>query len=99
MASDHACAISSDDSLYCWGDADPNGFTEDVATPTKIGSDKWLSVATAYNDSCAVRADGTLWCWGDSRPIPASRSGATAPGLESRKRPATSHFSVCARAP
>lgn len=65
----HACAIATDKSLYCWGSTtsrEAGGLNtgSQVSTPTKIGTDQWLRVATSKRGGCAVRADHALFCFG-----------------------------------
>ena len=67
----HTCAIKTDGSLYCWGDAQHGrlgqGVVEDtyVHAPTRVGSDSdWLQVAAGMEHSCAVKTDATIYCWG-----------------------------------
>ncbi|MCM2344126.1 MAG: hypothetical protein NDJ24_06155 [Alphaproteobacteria bacterium] len=67
-----ACAIKTDDSLWCWG------FSEDGSTgigpttefsipvPTAVaGGGAWKKVSTNASVSCGIKANDTLWCWGD----------------------------------
>jgi alpha-tubulin suppressor-like RCC1 family protein len=68
--SHHACALKTDSSLWCWGNAGGgrlgNGLTTpDVDTPVQIGTDTdWAMLALGQTFSCALKANGTLWCWG-----------------------------------
>lgn len=73
MASyDHACVISTDGVLYCWGD---NGFgqvgngttsnTGPVRTPTAIAGVPMPAVVATYTQtSCAIDSTGVAYCWG-----------------------------------
>ena len=70
----HTCGISTDRTVYCWGNtaAGQCGVepTESVLVgPTKIpGLDKVISMETVKNHSCAVRSeDPTLMCWGSNQ--------------------------------
>lgn len=68
---DHACAIASDDALYCWGS---NLFGQlgigtsgvDVGTPTAVaGGLKWWAVSAGDRYTCAVElSEGYVYCWG-----------------------------------
>lgn len=67
---DHACALNSNGSLWCWGS---NAFTKlglglsaDATQPTQVGTHSdWIAVATGRQHTCGLRAGGSLWCWGD----------------------------------
>lgn len=70
----HACAISVDGALFCWGQnsegqlaqADPwpdPGVNSSV--PVRVGAgETWSKVACGQGHTCAIRADSSLWCWG-----------------------------------
>jgi alpha-tubulin suppressor-like RCC1 family protein len=71
----HACAVSADGTLWCWGDnrygqlgtGDQQPRLVPVPIdPMGLGSGV-TSVFAGDNHTCAVRSDGTLWCWGDNR--------------------------------
>lgn len=67
---DHACAVKTDGTTWCWGD---NTFGESAAsnltgpttTPTQLGTDtSWAELTAGWGSTCALRTDGTAWCWG-----------------------------------
>ena len=67
----HACAIKSDNTLWCWGDNQygaigdgAGGLDATTNAPTKIGSDAWLSVDAGEKSTCAIKTSTSLWCWG-----------------------------------
>lgn len=69
----HTCALASDGSAWCWGEAGPaSGWptpswdvTESVATPHLVDSSVPFTTIEAGNqNSCGIAAEGTLWCWG-----------------------------------
>ncbi len=68
----HACAVTSNGNLWCWGDnmRGELGIGErdnTSALPMRVGSSSdWRMVTTGENFSCAIRNDGSLWCWGDN---------------------------------
>jgi alpha-tubulin suppressor-like RCC1 family protein len=66
----HTCAISTGNSLYCWGDnaqgqvGDGNAPT-DRLTPRKVGSSGvWAGSAAGDSHTCAVTTGKSLYCWG-----------------------------------
>ena len=66
-----ACATTTLDDLWCWGD-NVNGQLGDGTTtrrfsPVQIGpSGVWTSVAPGYAHTCAVDWLSQLWCWGEN---------------------------------
>ena len=65
----HACAILSDGSLWCWGRNSLGqlglGDTTNRSTPARVGSaTNWRSVAAGGSTTCAVNELDELWCWG-----------------------------------
>ena len=66
-----ACATTTLDDLWCWGD-NVNGQLGDGTTtrrfsPVQIGpSGGWTSVAPGYAHTCAVDWLSQLWCWGEN---------------------------------
>jgi len=66
----HTCGIQTDGSLHCFGRNDAGetgqpGSTENVATPTPVGSDSdWTDVAAGASFTCARKTSGALYCWG-----------------------------------
>lgn len=67
----HICAISMNDTAYCWGNNDNgqlgNNSTINKATPTAVsGGGTWKSVSANGANSCGIKSDDTLWCWGNN---------------------------------
>jgi len=76
--SDHACAINSDATLWCWGANDTGqlgtGTTSNAPTtaPSSPLAGAWLHVAVVQHGfpgsmTCGIKADHTMWCWGRDR--------------------------------
>jgi alpha-tubulin suppressor-like RCC1 family protein len=66
---DHACAIRSDRTLWCWGNNDfgqlGDGTVTSKAFPRKVGAlTGWKDVAAGGGHSCAIRQTGEMYCWG-----------------------------------
>lgn len=67
-----ACAIKTDDTLWCWGanyvGQLGDGTTVDKYIPTEVsGGGLWKSVdARASTHTCGIKMDNTLWCWGQN---------------------------------
>ena len=72
----HTCAIKTDGTLWCWGEAsfwgrlglgstDP-GATGDVRTPMQVTTPalSWATVAAGQFHTCAIAVGGELYCWG-----------------------------------
>ncbi|MGI5182399.1 RCC1 domain-containing protein [Dactylosporangium sp. CA-152071] len=66
----HACAIRTDQTLYCWGDGHAgrlglgNGNGNGQPQPTQVPGSTWWAVSLGADHSCAIKTDGSLWCWG-----------------------------------
>lgn len=75
LGTDHACAVRTDGTLWCWGSNISgqlgNGVhVEDglpTPTPTQVGSGTaWTSVSAGEYHACGVQTGGTAWCWGSN---------------------------------
>ncbi|MCA8836382.1 MAG: hypothetical protein K8963_00825, partial [Proteobacteria bacterium] len=69
--SEHTCAITMANTLYCWGEGDNGRLglgaedTADKTTPTQIGSDTdWVMVSAGGAHTCAIKTVDQLYCWG-----------------------------------
>jgi alpha-tubulin suppressor-like RCC1 family protein len=70
----HACAVRSDHSLWCWGGNGDgatgygqlgNGTLDNSAIPVEVTAVGDVSAVAAGGwTTCAIRTDGTVWCWG-----------------------------------
>ncbi len=74
-----ACAIRTNQTLWCWGDDEvgsvgdggPTGAGQIRPTPVRVRSGHGgfftgaTSVFVGAGTNCARRTDGTAWCWGD----------------------------------
>jgi alpha-tubulin suppressor-like RCC1 family protein len=87
---DHQCAIVSG-SMYCWGN---NIFSKcgvpmsvPTATPTKIGTDTWTSVAANFDSTCGIKTGGTMWCWGFGVSTGMAQAGSAANWTEMDRTP------------
>lgn len=76
---EHACALSRDGKVYCWGNngggqlgVGPGGLVDGGGTDTKsvgvqvMGLGVAKAITAGYTHTCALLADGTVWCWGDN---------------------------------
>ena len=63
----HACGVTTDDELYCWGDNEygqlGTGDQTSSAVPVKIGTG-WSAVSAGGDHTCGTKVDGTGYCWG-----------------------------------
>ena len=74
VGTDHACAILSDKSAWCWGD-NSDGATGAGTTVANLGAVRVTKAANAAftnviaisagaAHTCALLGDKTVWCWG-----------------------------------
>lgn len=65
-----ACAIRSDDTLWCWGSNTKGGLgigsLVNEPRPVQVGTSTWSSVTVGFSTTCGIRTDGSAWCWGDN---------------------------------
>jgi len=65
----HACAVKSDDTAYCWGYGNSGqlgrGGIGDSNSPVQATGSGYDDIAAGYNFSCATTTGGALWCWGE----------------------------------
>jgi alpha-tubulin suppressor-like RCC1 family protein len=72
VGTDHACAILSDKSAWCWGDnsdgATGTGTTAANRGAVRVTNSKIFTNVTAISagasHTCALLGDKTVWCWG-----------------------------------
>lgn len=76
----HTCAISRDDTVWCWGDnnlrqlGNQNFSSTSPAqysvTPIQVdapwGSRIPQTITAGMRHTCMLATDGTVWCWGDN---------------------------------
>ncbi|WOL01258.1 serine/threonine-protein kinase-like protein CCR4 [Canna indica] len=60
----HACAVSKEGRLVCWGAGDPG---VEGATPSEI-----ISLALGENKTCTLDSNGSVACWGKYSRLPYS---------------------------
>lgn len=67
----HSIALKADGSLWAWGDNESgqvgdgtSGANNFNATPIRIGTATWKTIAGGDSHTMAVKANGTLWGWG-----------------------------------
>jgi alpha-tubulin suppressor-like RCC1 family protein len=66
----HACGLSVDGGLDCWGrntegQAGSGSALTNIVGPAPALNGPWRSVSATQGSTCAIRTDGTLWCWGE----------------------------------
>jgi alpha-tubulin suppressor-like RCC1 family protein len=70
VGSRHACRLSDDGRVLCWGRADAGqlgtGGTPLRSTPVQAaaGSTRFASIAVGGLHTCALTPEGEAWCWG-----------------------------------
>lgn len=65
----HACAVTRDGALYCWGYGGwgqlGNGRQVTTTGPVRASaSAAFVAVTADFDHTCALDARGTAWCWG-----------------------------------
>jgi alpha-tubulin suppressor-like RCC1 family protein len=68
----HACALTKDKSVYCWGSNDfwqlGNNTSTVARFPVQVqGIPSIKQIASGTNHSCALAENGFAYCWGDNR--------------------------------
>ena len=74
VGTDHACAVLSDKSAWCWGDnsdgatgAGTAGAREGAVRVTKAANAVFtnvVAISAGNAHTCALLGDKTVWCWG-----------------------------------
>src|SRR5690554_6537500 len=64
-ASAHACVVTEDNQVQCWGDSSKLGHSESEATEV-TGIDNALFVSSKGSHSCALLNNGRVRCWGSN---------------------------------
>ncbi len=67
---EHACALRTTGTLFCWGSGSEGrlglGDTTGRQMPTMVGAaTTWTQVSAGDRYTCARQSDSSAWCWGD----------------------------------
>ncbi|MDB5168151.1 MAG: chromosome condensation regulator [Candidatus Saccharibacteria bacterium] len=72
----HACAVTSDGKLFCWGSNQYGQMGQGTSSVTAqmepimvnglLSTKTVVSTATAYATPCALTADNLMYCWGSN---------------------------------
>ena len=73
--SNHACGVTDQSDIYCWGEGTEGKLGNNVdvlerASPTKVADPagqnnfKWKSVAAGGDHTCAIAQNDDTYCWG-----------------------------------
>ena len=63
VGSSHACGVTTEGNLSCWGD--PRNLMNADDVPEAASGAEFSSVSAAGWTTCAVTTTGTVLCWGD----------------------------------
>jgi alpha-tubulin suppressor-like RCC1 family protein len=71
VGGDTTCALTTADTLMCWGANGGGGVGIGTAglpvlVPTSLGPTTWLSFSHGGGTGCGVKTDGSLACWGSN---------------------------------
>ena len=97
----HACGISVDGGLECWGrnsegQLGTGSMLGNQRGPTPTLSGPWTSVTATQGSTCAIRGDETLWCWGEG-PGLATRSPVQIGTASDWTQVSVNEFHTCGR--
>ncbi|WP_346384863.1 hypothetical protein [Nocardioides sp.] len=89
VGDESVCAVSTDDSLWCWGSnvhgTVGDGTNTDASSPVRIGVDtSWASVSSGKTVACAVDTKGREWCWGGAQQGDQSKNGGSDPRVPAK---------------
>jgi alpha-tubulin suppressor-like RCC1 family protein len=68
----HACAVKTNDTLFCWGSNEygqlGNNSTTNSSIPVQesTAASDWTNVSAGVRHTCAIKTNGTLFCWGNN---------------------------------
>jgi len=67
----HACGITVDDALECWGvtDTGPHNTNEQGQVLDAPEGGQYVYVSSGSMNSCAVDSDGIVTCWGKGTAV------------------------------
>lgn len=62
----HTCALASDGTAWCWGNAPQVGRPSgETAVPAPVsGEQRFSSLSGSLWRTCGLATDGSVWCWG-----------------------------------
>ncbi len=68
---EHACAVKTDGTLWCWGQNDDGqlglGDYKNRLAPARVGLEGEVqAVSCGHQHTCALKKDRSTWCWGQN---------------------------------
>ena len=85
--SQHACALTGEGSLHCWGqqkdgaaglgDLTPRNVPTRIAQGEVSSGSRFTAVAVGPNSTCAIADERTMYCWGARGALPLRAGFAT----------------------
>lgn len=69
VGASNVCAVTADNSAYCWGyGVLGNGSAEPSSTPLPVSGDlRWKSLSVGGGHTCGLTTDGAAYCWGNGQ--------------------------------
>lgn len=91
----HTCALKTDGSAWCWGDAQGVGLAGPPITSPYPIAGQWSKICAGDRTSCAIASNGTVWCWGNNVFNAAGHAAPSATGPTQLALPAMARDVAC----
>ncbi len=97
LGATHACALSGDGMVRCWGAGDQAQLGSDISDPTPVlvPPPRVTSLGADLDNTCALREDSTVLCWG--RDADGQLGHGSSDGFHGATQLSMGHNFTCAR--